>query len=112
KSRNDNLQSLTLDMERSTTFGRVSFDLTDNVTVFTELGWSRTRAKNSHSLQTFDFVLRIQPDNAFLPQGLSDYILDPSNPYSALAFGTTNVDLPPVAGDNTREFKRVMAGLE
>src|SRR5690606_37378041 len=53
KSRNDNLQSLTLDMERATTFGRVSFDLTDNVTAFTELGWSKTRAKNSHSLQTF-----------------------------------------------------------
>ncbi len=33
RSRNDNLQSLTMQMERSTAFGRASFDLADNATV-------------------------------------------------------------------------------
>ncbi len=110
RSRNDHLQSLTLDMERSTAFGRLSFDVSDNATVFTELGWSKTRAKNHHSLQTFDFGLTIQADNAFIPDEMREEMTALGIP--SFVMGTTNVDLPPVQGDNTREFKRAMIGIE
>ncbi|HWK73618.1 MAG TPA: TonB-dependent receptor [Povalibacter sp.] len=110
RSRNDQLQSLTLDTERTTAFGRASYDVSDNTTIFTELGWSKTRAKNHHSLQTFDFGLNIKRDYAFIPDDMRQYMVD--NDIESLTLGTTNVDLPPVAGDNTREFKRLMIGAE
>jgi len=110
RSRNDHLQSLTLDTERSTAYGRASYDIADNATIFTELGWSKTRAKNHHSLQTFDTGLTIKRDNAFIPDDIRQYMTDQN--ISSFVLGTTNVDLPPVAGDNTREFKRLMVGIE
>lgn len=110
RSRNDNLQSLTMQMERSTAFGRASFDVTDNTTVFAELGWSKTRAINHHALRSFDFNLQIPTTNAFLPDDMRQYMID--NNISRLAFGTTNADLPALQGDNTRTFKRYALGAE
>lgn len=110
RSRNDHLQSLTLDTERSTAFGRASFDIADNATIFTELGWSKTRAKNHLSLQTFDFGITIKGDNAFIPDEVRQQMQ--AQGIQSFVMGTTNVDLPPVAGDNTREFKRLMVGIE
>lgn len=110
RSRNDNLQSLTMKMERSTAFGRASFDLTDNTTVYGELGWSKTRAINHHALRTFDFNLKIPVTNAFIPDDIRDRMI--ADGITALAMGTTNADLPPLAGDNTRTFKRYALGAE
>lgn len=110
RSRNDNLQSLTMAMERSTAFGRASFDVTDNTTVFAELGWSKTRAINHHALRSFDFNLQIPVTNAFLPDDMRQYMIN--NNISRLAFGTTNADLPALQGDNTRTFKRYALGAE
>ena len=112
RSRNDQLQSLTMGMERSTTFGRASFDVTDSTTVFAELGWSKTRAINHHALRSFDFNLQIPDTNAFLPDDIREYMQDPINNITSLRFGTTNADLPPMAGDNTRIFKRYALGAE
>lgn len=110
RSRNDNLQSLTMQMERSTAFGRASFDVTDNTAVYAELGYSKTRAINHHALRTFDFNLQISRDNPFLPAEMRQYML--TNNFDRLAFGTVNADLPPVQGDNTRTFKRYALGAE
>ncbi|WP_129643130.1 TonB-dependent receptor plug domain-containing protein [Peristeroidobacter agariperforans] len=110
RSRNDNLQSLTMQMERSTAFGRASFDVTDNTTVYGELGYSKTRAINHHALRTFDFNLQISRDNPYLPDEMRQYMVDSG--YDRLAFGTVNADLPPVQGDNTRTFKRYAMGAE
>jgi len=110
RSRNDQLQSLTMGMERSTAFGRASFDVTDSTTVYAELGWSKTRAINHHALRSFDFNLQIPITNAFLPDDIREYMED--NNISSLRYGTTNADLPPMAGDNTRTFKRYAIGAE
>lgn len=110
RSRNDNLQSLTMQMDRSTAFGRASFDITDNTSVFAELGWSKTRAVNHHALRTFDFNLKIPVTNAFIPDDIRQGMID--NDITSLAMGTTNADLPPLAGDNTRTFKRYALGVE
>jgi hypothetical protein len=110
RSRNDNLQSLTMQMERSTAFGRASFEVTDNTTVFGELGWSKTRAINHHALRTFDFNLTIPVTNAFIPDAIRQRMIADGIP--SFVMGTTNVDLPPLAGDNTRTFKRAALGAE
>nr|WP_298721491.1 TonB-dependent receptor [uncultured Steroidobacter sp.] len=110
RSRTYNEQSLTMQMERSTAFGRASFDVTDNATVYAELGYSKTRAINHHALRTFDFNLQIPVDNPYLPEEMRQYMID--NNYDRLAFGTINGDLPPVQGDNTRTFKRYALGAE
>lgn len=110
RSRNDDLQSLTMQMERSTAFGRASFDVTDNATVYAELGWSKTRAINHHALRTFDFNLQISRDNPYRPAEMRQYMV--TNGFDRLAFGTVNGDLPPVQGDNTRTFKRYALGAE
>lgn len=110
RSRNDDLQSLTMQMERSTAFGRASFDVADNATIYAELGYSKTRAINHHALRTFDFNLQIPVDNPYLPAEMAQYMTD--NGYDRLGFGTVNGDLPPVQGDNTRTFKRYALGGE
>ncbi|MDY6945370.1 MAG: TonB-dependent receptor [Pseudomonadota bacterium] len=110
RSRNYQLQSLTMQMERSTAFGRASFDVSDNATVYAELGWSKTRAINHHALRTFDFNLQIPVTNPYLPEEMRQYMID--NSFDRLAFGTVNADLPPVQGDNTRTFKRYALGGE
>ncbi|GFE80050.1 TonB-dependent receptor [Steroidobacter agaridevorans] len=110
RSRNDNLQSLTMQMDRSTAFGRASFDVTDNTSVFAELGWSKTRAINHHALRTFDFNLKIPVTNPFIPDEIRNGMI--ANNVTSLAMGTTNADLPPLAGDNTRTFKRYALGVE
>lgn len=110
RSRTYQEQSLTMQMERSTAFGRASFDVTDNASVYAELGWSKTRAINHHALRTFDFSLQIPATNPFLPEEMRQYMVN--NGFNRLAFGTYNGDLPPVQGDNTRTFKRYALGGE
>lgn len=110
RSRTYNEQSLTMQMERSTAFGRASFDVTDGATVYAELGYSKTRAINHHALRPFDFNLKLSRDNPYLPEDMRQYMID--NNYDRLAFGTINGDLPPVQGDNTRTFKRYALGGE
>jgi iron complex outermembrane receptor protein len=110
RSRNDQLQSLTLQMERSTAFGRASFDVSDNVNLYTEVGWSKTRAVNHHSLRTFDFNHVIPVTNGFLPEEIRQQMI--ANNITSFTMGTTNADLPPVQGDNTRTFKRLAFGAE
>jgi outer membrane receptor protein involved in Fe transport len=110
RSRNDNLQSLTMQMERSTAFGRASFDLTEDTTVYTELGYSKTRAINHHALRSFDFNLKIPVTNAFIPDQVRQSML--ANSVTSLQMGTTNADLPAMQGDNTRTFKRMALGVE
>ncbi|MFC4314333.1 TonB-dependent receptor domain-containing protein [Steroidobacter flavus] len=110
RSRNDNLQSLTMQMERSTAFGRASFDLTEDTTIYTELGYSKTRAINHHALRSFDFNLKIPVSNAFIPEEIRQTML--ANNITSLQMGTTNADLPAVQGDNTRTFKRMVLGSE
>lgn len=110
RSRNDNLQSLTMQMERSTAFGRASFELTENTKIFTELGYSKTRAINHHALRSFDFNLKIPVTNAFIPDEIRQSML--ANNVTSLQMGTTNADLPAMQGDNTRTFKRMALGVE
>lgn len=111
-SRFDNLDSLDLRQQRTNVFGRLSYDVTDNVNAFVELGWSYERAQSLYGVSYFHLGnVTIQSGNPFIPASVQAVMI--ANNIQSFTLGTTNADESTgFDPDNARTFNRVVAGLE
>ena len=93
---------------RQSAYGRVSFDVTDNVELFAEASYGNSDVF-SRAIDQFNLGnLTIRPDNAFLPANLAAILVADGAPtYGA---GSLNADLPPLTATNTRSLQRYMVG--
>jgi len=71
-------------------YGRVSFDATDNVTLWADLLWSRVEVLSDLAPNYDNGTLTIQRDNAFLPASIRQTML--TNNITSFAFGRMNLE--------------------
>ena len=88
-------------------FGRVSFDLTENFQVFSEISYNHSNGLNWGGYQVDKANVAIAGDNAFIPS-----VLRPQLNGAGFTLGTWNADIPTRVSDNTREVQRFLVGLE
>jgi outer membrane receptor protein involved in Fe transport len=89
---------------RQNIFGRVSYELTDNIEIFAQAAYSRATALQDANYFTRLGNLTIQPDNAFIPASIASRITAP------VTFGTLNADLPGLIAYNKRSSYRLVVG--
>lgn len=111
-SRFDNLDSLDLRQQRTNVFGRLSYDVTDNLNAFVEVGWSYERAQSLYGVSYFHLGnVSIQSGNPFIPASVQAAMT--AQNIQSFTLGTTNADESTgFDPDNARTFDRVVAGLE
>lgn len=110
-SRIDHLHSPKLQVERSNLFARASFDLTEKVAVFSEVGWARTDARSLFGVPYFHLGnVTVQADNPFIPQSVQARMAELG--LESFTLGTTNADMAPFKADNRRIFHRYVLGVE
>lgn len=105
-NRHDDVLALAPDIERSNTYTRLSFDLTDNVTAYGEMLWSKTHVITSGMLNLYYGNVLVEPDNAFIPAEIQSQVTEP------FVLGTLNGDIGPIIGDTERVMRRYVGGLE
>lgn len=110
------LTSLEPESNRDGVFTRLSWDLTDNTTVFGEASWNRNAAKQWGGVQSDKGTIIIAADNAFIPasvrQRIAEYNALPSADITQFNLGSSNADIPTRESDNERTVKRFVLGAE
>lgn len=120
RSRIDRTTTLALPLTRRNAFGRASFDITDNATVFAELQYSKTKSHNRQVVPNLNNGgVIIKSGNPFIPasvQAAMDATVDADgnaiDPITQFEMGTFNGDMPYLQGINERELKRYVGGIE
>lgn len=91
-------------LTRQNAFARVSYDLTEHLSVFAQGSYGRATSRQG-SLEQFQFAnLTIQPDNAFIPASIQGSVTAP------FTLGTFNSDIGPIVGTSKREMYRGVLG--
>jgi outer membrane receptor protein involved in Fe transport len=117
-TRVNNTQSLLADERRKGIFGRLSFDIADNITMFGEGSWNRDASVGWGGAQRNEGGVTLRIDNAFIPAAVrATAIANGVNATSGtITIGTSNKDLDASVGnrvtDNWREVQRYVFGFE
>ncbi len=110
-SRIDTDPTLAVEVARNTAFTRASFDITGNATVYGELQWSRTKAKNDSAVPNFNLGnVTVLSGNPFIPASVQAQMTALGIP--SFVLGTVNGDMPFLQADNERVLRRHVAGAE
>lgn len=91
-------------LSRQNVFFRTSYDVTDNLQVFTQLSWGSAQSYVNFADQFQLGNLTIQPDNAFIPASIAAKVTGP------FSLGTTNQDLGPIVATSNRTSWRAVLG--
>jgi len=91
-------------------FGRASFDVTPDITVFGQVSYNRDEGYSVYIQSINAANLTIQRDNAFLPDNVRQMMVD--NGLSSITVGTSNAGIPPGTATNVREVYRYVGGAE
>jgi iron complex outermembrane recepter protein len=110
-SRVDQTTQLDLPLSRRNVYGRMSFDLTDNVDVYTELAYSHTYSHNTSVVPNLNNGGQtILSGNPFIPASVQAAMT--ANNISAFTLGSFNGDMGYLQGINQRDMKRAIVGAE
>lgn len=95
--------------DRRNAFGRISYDITDNVNVYAQASWSTSRVDASQTSPKYNQGnLTIPIDNAYIPDAVRAQMV--ALHLTSLRMGSMNLDLPPSATDNDRTVNRYVVG--
>ncbi|MDP1616341.1 TonB-dependent siderophore receptor [Phenylobacterium sp.] len=103
-------QSLNADDRRKGFFGRVSYDLTDNIEIFGQVSYNEHASLGWTGVQFNQGNVTIRSDNAFLPANIRQQLAALN--IASFSLGTTNADLPIRKTDNERSVTRYVVGAE
>jgi len=103
-------QSLKASEKRDGYFGRVSFDVSDNVTAFLQASRNTTKTNNTTGYQFNQANVTIRSDNAFIPASVRATLQ--ANNIASFVMGTMNADLPLRLAVNDRTVTRYVVGFE
>lgn len=88
-------------------FGRLSYDLLDNFTLFTELSYARSKQHSWGGYHTDKANVSIRGDNAFIPASVRAQLNG-----AGFTLGTWNEDIPTRESNYDREVQRYLLGFE
>lgn len=103
-------QSLHADEERRGFFGKVRYELTDNVEAFAQASWNQHASLGYIGIQFNQANIPIESDNAFIPESVRTQLNDLG--ITQFRLGSSNAGLPVRKSDNQRESTRLLVGLE
>lgn len=110
-SRIDRQTTIALPLQRRNLFGRASFDVTDNMTTFVELQYSKTKSHNTQVVPILNNGgVFVYSGNPFIPDDVQAAMT--ANNISRFELGTFNGDMQYLQGINERELKRGVLGFE
>ncbi len=111
QSRFDRYPSLALEVQRTNFFGRASYDITDNVNVYTEMSWAFTHARNNSVVASFRLGnITVQRENPFIPASVAAQM--DANGITSLTMGSWLQGGPEIKADNERTLRRYVGGIE
>ena len=102
-------QSLDADERRKGLFGRLSYDVTDRISVFVQASRNTHASLGWTGVQFNQGNVTIRSDNAFLPADIRARLAQLN--VASFSLGTTNADLPIRKTDNHRRVTRYVAGI-
>lgn len=106
--------SLAPDEERSTVFGRASFQLTPAVELFAQVSHNEYEGLSYYQQTPNVGNVTIRADNAYLPasivQQIAEYNAANDSDITSFAMGTTNAGIPAAGSNNEREVNRYLVG--
>jgi outer membrane receptor protein involved in Fe transport len=88
-------------------FGRFSFDVLDNLQLFTELSYNRSLQSSWGGYHTDKANVAIRGDNAFIPAALRSQLNG-----AGFTLGTWNQDIPTRESHYDRDVQRYLVGVE
>ncbi|WP_374345482.1 TonB-dependent receptor plug domain-containing protein [Phenylobacterium sp.] len=100
--------SLAPDEERDSLFGRVSYELTDHLSVFGQASYAKYSGLSYYINPTQTGIV-IQADNAYLPASVKAQMTTLG--LKTFTMGTSNADMPASGSNNERETWRYVAGI-
>jgi iron complex outermembrane receptor protein len=96
-------------IERVNLFGRISYELTDNLEAHAEYQWAYAHTKtNSNNNRTQDNVT-ILSGNPFIPAAIQAQMTALRLP--SIVLGSTNGDVPRIISNNRRTLQRIQTGV-
>lgn len=101
--------AISSDLRDRNIYGRVSFDVTPDVTIFGEGSYGKSESRADSIYQFKLGTLRIQRDNAFLPDSIRTQMVNAG--LTELRFGTLNRDIGKLRIHNDYETYRGVLGL-
>jgi iron complex outermembrane receptor protein len=108
-SRIDNDPSLDMRLKRRNAFTRVSYFVADDIKLFGEFQWAETHSRPTRGVPQFRLGSDvITADNPFIPAAVRAQMAG----ITSFNLGTSNADLPAFAHNNTRTFRRYVAGVD
>jgi iron complex outermembrane receptor protein len=100
--------SMDSEVDRRGVFGRVSFDVTDNINVYGQYSHNYTRTRSINSFESYFGGLNVSVNNPFLPAAVAAQAR--SLGLSTLEVGTMNGDLGPYNAEFSRTVDRYVFG--
>ncbi len=94
---------------RQDVFARASYDLSDDVTIYAQAAWGHLHSYSSGAPNFFPGNLRLNVDNAFLPESLRPALTAAGTQFT---MGTLNWDLDNFRAVYDRRVTRFLAGAE
>ncbi|MCR6645381.1 MAG: TonB-dependent receptor [Terricaulis sp.] len=98
------------ELDRLSLYGRVSFDITPNITAFTDIMYSRLDVLSDLTPNYDNGTLTIRADNAYLPTSVQTAMTNAS--MASFLFGRQIMEDGPSIFDNRTEVLRWTLGLE
>jgi iron complex outermembrane recepter protein len=106
----NSFNTLDQEIERNGLFGRISFELSDDLEVFAQGSRNESQAL-SWQLQQFNIGnIVVRAGNPFIPADLAPQMADQG--ITEFTLGTMNGDIPTIAFDGSREVTRYTAGFD
>lgn len=102
--------SLASDEERQTLFGRVSWSLAPDVTIFGQISLSEFEGLSYYQQTPNTGNVVIRTDNAYLPASVREQLIALNQ--TQFSMGTTNNGIPAAGSNNTRKVGRYVLGAE
>lgn len=110
----NNTESLHSSEDRSGVFGRLSYNVTDNIEAFAQLSWNRDAEVGWGGAQRNEGGITIRTDNAFLPAAVKQQAR--ALGITQFTLGSSNGDLMGDVGnrqtDNHRTVQRYLVGFD
>lgn len=101
-------QSLDPEEKRQSLFGRLSFEVADNLELFGQASFNSTDNLGWLGVQLNQGNVTIRSDNAFIPTSVRNQLT--AQGITSFSLGTTNADLPIRKNVGERETERFVAG--
>ena len=96
--------------KRRNVFARASYELTDSMEVFAQLGSGTNDSLVASAVRFYPGTLRIQRDNAFMPESVRSQMV--ARNLTTLNFGTYNDDLGTIRSKNKVRLDRAVIGID